>query len=235
MEYVVNGEIITIDETKRPYGEGSEGKLFLKNGNLYKIYHKEDLRTYKDKFSYHALLCSIDTKHVNLPDSLMYENTDSFSYAGYVTKKVGKTKNRHGATKMDGKSFLQNLTIWENDASILAENYVLMADVGFHNYVYDEEEKAMYILDPGRYQLKSMFTKNDCLRCNLRQIDELVKQIVFQDMIKCPEISKRKMDILMNMRKETGCSMHEFLEQSLDFEEYSTVSEYFIEKSRYIR
>lgn len=236
MEYIVNGEIITIEEDEKPYGEGHEGKLYLRGDNLYKVYYENNLCVCKDKFTFHALLCCIDTNHVNLPDALMYKNTDSFSYAGYVTKKVGKKKKRHGATKMDGKSFFQNLTIWESDAEILAESYILMADVGFHNYIYDEEEKSMYIIDPGSYQTKKMFMKGDYLRSNLKQIDDLTKQIIVEDILKCPELSKKKNDIVIHMREEMGEStMHEYLEHALDVGEYHNVNEFLIEKARYIR
>lgn len=136
---------------------------------------------------------------------------------------------------MDGKSFFQNLTIWEKDAEILAESYILMADVGFHNYIYDEEEKSMYIIDPGSYKTKKMFMKGDYLRSNLKQIDDLTKQIIVEDILKCPEISKKKNDIVIHMREEMGEStMHEYLEQALDVGEYNNVNEFLIEKARYI-
>lgn len=235
MEYIVNGEIITIEEDEKPYGEGHEGKLYLRGDNLYKVYYENNLCVCKDKFTFHALLCCIDTNHVNLPDALMYKNTDSFSYAGYVTKKVGKKKKRHGATKMDGKSFFQNLTIWESDAEILAENHVLMIDVGFHNYIYDEEGKAMHIIDPGGYQTRRFFVKEDYRRNNLKQIDDLTKKVVVEDILECPKLFEKKDELVIRMEEEMGDStMHEYLEHALDTGKYNNVNEFLIEKARYI-
>jgi len=238
MEYFVNGKIIRIEEDEKPFSFGSEGKLYKREETLYKIYYEEDLRLHQEKYEYHALLSTLNTHQINLPIYLIYQNNDNFTYAGYVVKKINRRKKRpYGATKMDGKSFIQNLKIWSNESKFLATNYILMADVGFHNYVYDEDKEKMMIVDPGKYQSNSAFTIEQYLRYNQRAIEALTKQILIQDMNQCNEIRKRKNELIMKkINKEIGSnSIIPYLEKQLNRGNYETVEQYLIEKARYIR
>ncbi len=136
MECIVNQKRINIPTDKKPFGEGSEGKVYKINGEIYKMHHQGALNEgYGNKQNFHSYLIGIDTKQIILPDALIWD-TES-KYLGYKTKLVkGKQKDKTGIIKMPSEQFIKNLQILENDIKVLSEKHVLMADTSPINYIY---------------------------------------------------------------------------------------------------
>ena len=175
MECIVNQKKINIPIDKKPFGEGSEGKVYKINEEIYKIYHQGALNEgYGNKQNFHSYLIGIDTKQIILPDALIWDL--ECKYLGYKTKLVkGKQKDKTGITKIPSEQFIKNLQILENDIKVLSEKHVLMADTSPINYIFNNENNTMNIIDPGRYRISKSF-KSDCLLSNEEQYKELIKK-----------------------------------------------------------
>ena len=121
MECIVNQKKINIPIDKKPFGEGSEGKVYKINEEIYKIYHQGALNEgYGNKQNFHSYLIGIDTKQIILPDALIWDLESK--YLGYKTKLVkGKQKDKTGIIKIPSEQFIKNLQILENDIKVLSE------------------------------------------------------------------------------------------------------------------
>lgn len=236
MEYYVNSEEITIDETKKPFDQGSEGKLYKIGDKLYKIYYKEALcEGHGNKFSHHSYFLTLKTSSIELPHDLIFDKNNE--YVGYVTKIInGDRIDKTGITLMNSKQFIKNIRLFENDVIKLGKNHILMCDVSTYNYLFDNDNFKMHIIDPGRYHIASNFTELDCIRMNLCQLDELITLLLYLDMIKYKSAgTKRKAMILKDIiHDEKGSNKYsEYLSENLV--NFETPMDFIKYKSRFVK
>ena len=109
--YYVDGTKINIPIHQKPFGQGSEGSLYLLNHKLYKIYYPKTLNEgFGNKKTYHQSL--LEVKHLFkkfiLPESLIFDADGN--YAGYVTELVGDEKTKkEGITNESWDKLITNL------------------------------------------------------------------------------------------------------------------------------
>lgn len=239
MKIYVKGKEIELDTSKKPFGKGSEGVLYEKEGILYKIYYPEQLNEgYGQKEKHHNYLLSIPTKQVVLPLEAIYDERGE--YIGYTTKKlVDKPNERTGIIKMPKEKFIKNLLILEEDVALLADRYVLQADVTPFNYIFNSSDSTMNIIDPGRYRHHTKELKWMYYFQNNQQLKELIMILLLLDFYEYKPIgSKRKSQLLRDLIKEKfinfrGQNLSEFFEEELD--KYESVYEYSKTLGKYIK
>ena len=193
MNYYTLGKKIHINEEKKPFGSGTEGKCYKKDNQIYKIYYEKTIiENGYDKSLSHQNLIGIKTKQIILPNALLFK--EDGKYAGYRTDIAKGERNllkKQGISKIDSASFIRNLEILENDMHILANNYTLVADITPINYIFDKINKKMQIIDPGRYKVfqnnddifDSEVLKNYYNKKNQKQLEELITILLYNDFI----------------------------------------------------
>lgn len=237
MKYYVEGKEIDIPIEKKPFGHGSEGRVYKIDNDLYKIYYPNMIVEggIGNKSNTHKYLVSIKTKQIILPDALIFN--EAGDYAGYKTNLTpGNQKDKSGILFMPKDNLISNLNILEKDISVLTENYVLMADVSPINYIYDKENLKMNIIDPGRYRSHCYADKTRYYNQNMKQLAYLIDLLIYLDLIKeKPLGTKRKSqearDIIKKDRQEELYS--EFLQNKL--KNYENLYQYTKSIGKYIR
>lgn len=202
MTYYIHDMPIQIDQTKKPFGQGSEGKIYRKKDQLYKIYNKEAIYELGyDKLYCHQYLIGIPTKQINLPNALIFN--EHGDYIGYRMDLIPGKQNlflRTGMSQMPSQKLIANLEILENDLIMLAKYQVTANDVQPANYIYNNENQTMHIIDPGRYSVimniendveKATITKT-CQADNLKQYDSLITQLIYNDLIAYKPIKNKE-------------------------------------------
>lgn len=246
MIYYVNGKKIFIDETKKAFGEGSEGKAYKKNGKIYKIYYPESIYEFDvDKSKCHQYLIGIPTKQIILPDALIFD--EFCNYKGYRTDIAYGEKNvskKQGISQIKSESFIRNLEILEEDMETLANYYVKVADIQPVNYFFDKENEKMQIIDPGRYSVISfkgdanydIKAKEMCKTINQNDLEKLITNLIYNDLVKFkPLNTKAKLqklrDYIVGEKEKAPYSAY-FKEKLKTFE---TPHEYFKSLGKYIK
>lgn len=237
--YYVDGEIIKIPDNKKPFGQGSEGKLYLINNKLYKVYYPNALNEgFGNKKNYHQSLLEIKNcfKKIILPESLMFESNRTYSYCGYVTEVVGNgKKKKEGVTTLPWNLFISNIHDFEQEMDLLTENRFLAIDFVFQNSVFSEEDGNLYMVDPGRYHHVSYFTIVDYQRQNQLILNEYFIRMLEREMIYFRLIPNRKIKgfiyQLQEEREDKPFSEY-FLENS---EKYPNIQEMIKTKGKYLK
>lgn len=230
MNYIVSGEKISIDTDKKPFAQGSEGRLYLKNGNLYKIYDDAALNEgFGDKRFYHIGMIGIETKQVDMPKSAILETNSK--YVGYTTTCITrKRKDNFGTTQLPTDVFLKNIQTLLEDVKILSNLHILMNDVSYFNYLLHDE--TMHIVDPGRYR----FTDSDNMRANIMQLKELLIILIYLDLCHYKVDQKRKIQIFrqqIGMEIKSAEDLYEYFNNLCS--NYKNFEEYAKERIRYIK
>lgn len=234
MQYYIKGKKIEIDTSKKPYGQGSEAKLYRVGDTLYKIYFKEALNDgFGNKERYHRILKNIDTKQVKLLDELIFdENGD---YAGYTTEVIEHDKRKqNGIIVLPKKELITNLKVLESDFDFLASSYVLVSDIRPYNHIYGKDGK-LYEIDCGRYRSFCLENKEKYYEANRNQLDELLLLLIYNDLLKEKVGTKRKNQIFKNtLSKQRGSLRYSsFFEEILG--ENQAIVDYAQEKIKYIK
>lgn len=182
MYYYMENKKIYIDETKKPFGKGSEGRVYRQQNQLYKIYEPSAIYEFgHNKLHCHQYLIGIPTKQINLPNAILF-NEDG-SYAGYRMDLIPgeqKANLRVGISQMPSPVFINNLKILEQDLTLLAKYQVVASDVQPVNYIYNQQAQQMHIIDPGRYAIHHDVTNQEQ---NLIQFKSLVNQLIYNDIV----------------------------------------------------
>lgn len=235
-QYYVQGETIKIDTNKKDFASGSEGRLFLIKGKLYKIYHPTALNEgFGNKKNYHQSLLGLSEKfqHFILPQDLIFDMDGN--YAGYVTELVDKKKKKDGVTELEWDKFISNIKNIEIETNMLSQNRFLLVDLGYHNSIYSKEQEKLCMIDPGRYHHYSYFTLSDYKRQNKIILTDYFKQMLKMDIYYFKLMNKTKIFSLVNtMSEEIGDRNYSdyFEEQS---EKYDSVHEFFKSKGRFVK
>lgn len=246
MIYYVNGEKIFIDETKKPFGVGSEGKAYKKDGKIYKLYYPEAIYEFGvDKSKCHQYLIGIPTKQIILPDALIFDEDNK--YKGYRTDIAHGEKDvskKQGISQITSEKFIENIETLESDMDLLANYYVKVSDVQPVNYFFDKEKEKMQIIDPGRYSIVSfkgdldydIKAKEMCKNINQNDLDRLITTLIYNDLVKFkPLNTKAKLqklrDYIVSEKEKTLYSAY-FKEKLKTFE---TPHEYFKSLGKYIK
>lgn len=236
MKYYIRDKEIDIDITKKPFGEGSEGKIYVIDGITYKIYFPSMLNEgMGNKKGWHQYLMTINTSQIILPTDSIYD--ENYSYIGYTAPLIkGDQKDKTGITKMPSNKLIKNLSVLENDFQLLTNNYVIAADVTPFNYIYDEENNIMNVIDPGRYKKSDNKLLQNIKLINNKQLDTLIELLIYMDFIKYKPIgSKRKSQLL----KDRIISDKKDLRYSEYFKEklkgYENLEEYSKTLGKYIK
>lgn len=248
MYYIVDGEKIYLNQSKKPLGVGTEGICYKKGNQVYKIYHESSIYEFgHNKSIDHQYLIGIPTKQIILPNAIIYN--EDYSYAGYRANMAFGRKDitqKQGITVMPSAKFINNLQILENDMKLLAYNYVLAADIQPVNYFYDEKLELMQIIDPGRYRVKRFYhdnideadshIKTKCNQLNQRQLEELIITLIYNDLVKYkPLNSKAKLQKLKEYIKndKDNLSYSEYFKEVLT--NFEDTNSYFKSLGKYIK
>lgn len=236
MEYKISENIVTIPTEKKPYNKGSEGKVYKIDNEIYKIYYNNMINEgYGSKEKHHIRLLNIPTKQIILPTDVIYTVTDT--YAGYKTKFIdGNQKQKTGITQMPSKKFIRNLQVLERDFNLLTENYILAADVSPVNYIYDEKNQTMNVIDPGRYKSNWFNLKSSCQKQNDIQLKYLINLLLYLDFIEYKPVGTKRKAALLRDRIKTqvkDVSYSEFFSKEL--ENFETIHQYAKSLERYIK
>ena len=221
--YYVNGEKINIPTNKKPFGQGSEGSLYLVGDRLYKIYNHYALNEgFGNKKVYHqSLLQAKDLfKKFILPESLIFDIDGN--YVGYVTPLIGdKSKKKEGITSGSWDNFITNLKDFENEIKILSENRFLAVDIGFHNSIYSTKDGNLYMIDPGRYHHQSFFAIGDYSRRNNLMLEDYFFHMLEREIIFFKLVPNNKGNLLARkLKEEKGeLSYSEYFEEISETEE----------------
>lgn len=234
--YYVNGEKIDIPTNKKPFGYGSEGKLYLVGDKLYKIYNPEALNEgFGNKHIYHSSLLSLNDQFKNfvLPQDLIF-NQDG-NYVGYVTDLVDGKKNKEGVTGLDWERFISNIRNLEIEVDMLSENRFLLIDLAFHNSIFNKDNGILYMVDPGRYRHYNYFSISDYKSRNNIILTDYFKHMLRMDINYFKIMHKNKMYPLVNaICNEIGTgSYSDYFEEKKD--KYDSVHEFLQVKSRFVK
>ena len=229
MEYMVAGSKIEIDTDKKPFSKGSEGKVFLKNGTLYKIYYENALNEgFGDKLRYHSYLSSLTSNQIDLPNDLIFDCNGN--YVGYTTKLITRKNSQYkGISLLDKKTLLTNIQTLLNDVNYLSDNYIFLNDVSIFNFILSDD--IMHIVDPGRYRITDSLKHDE----NIGQLKYLLTLLLYLD-LKSNKVDKaRKIQMFRQMFQEELLNTYtmEYFEKILS--EYNNLEEYSIERMRYIK
>lgn len=236
MKYYIRDKIVDIDTNSKPFGEGSEGKIYLINDITYKIYFPNMLNEgMGNKKGWHQYLINIPTSQIILPrDSIYNENGE---YVGYTARLIkGHQKDKTGISKMPTEKFINNLQVLENDFNILTKYYVIAADVTPFNYIYNEEKNTMNVIDPGRYKKCDSKPESSIEFQNNKQIDTLIELLIYLDFIKYKPIgSKRKSQLLKEkiIKDRNDLRYSDYFKDKL--RDYENLEEYAKTLGKYIK
>lgn len=235
MNYTINGELIDIN-TKKEFGHGSEGITYLNDDCIYKIYYPSALdEGYGNKYYCHSYLLNIHTNQFFLPQNLIFDLNDN--YVGYTSKLAkGNQSKKTGITIMPSEEFINNLKRLEEDIRILSDNNVTLADVSMMNYIYDDINHIMQIIDPGRYKHFNKSIIGNLYKVNMNQYDYLLNLLLYFDFIQYKPIgTKRKSQLLKDYIKEDKKDLlySEYFENKLS--NFDTPLDYVKTLGKYIR
>ncbi len=237
MEIYVKGEKIVLPN--KECGKGSEGKAYLYNDKIYKIYYTNAINEgYGNKENFHRYLLALQTDQIYLPiDIILDENGE---YIGYVTEYAhGNKKDKKGITKMSRDNLINNLITLEKSFNYLSDNYVLTNDVSVHNTIIDYENNEINIIDPGRYRCYNLLTQNDYRIQNKKRLEYLIELLIYMDFISYkPAGSKRLEKALCDYIKSDKLKLG--IDNYSDYfkyrlEDYENVLEYAKTLKKYVK
>ena len=238
MIFYCNGEKIKINNNKRKIGHGSEGIVYRIGDSTYKIYYESALRdNYGLKEHHHQYLSTIPTKQIVMPEHAIYDEFGN--YVGYSAPFIeGNQKDKTGISMLDKKVFLDNLRCLSADLKLLSDYLVVCADIQPINYVYNQNEEKMYIIDPGRYKHHIFIEHDKYYHQNIEQFGYLLDLLIMSEIYKYKPIDSKRKQILLknyisNERKKSKLNPLEFYEKNL--EDYPNVYEYVKSLNKYIR
>ena len=233
--YYISGERKYIDESKKPYGKGSEGKLYKIDNKLYKIYFPNALNEgFGDKKYYHQALLQVNNLFHSfiLPNELIFDDID---YVGYVTDMVGNGENKkEGFSTFVWDDFIRNVEELENETELLSLNRFLAVDIGIHNAVVSEKDKKLYMTDPGRYHHQTYFTTCDYTKRNKIMLNDFFLKMLEREIICYKLMNRNKSKQLINRIKietEDKSYSNYFSEVS---KKYESVHEFLTTKAKYL-
>lgn len=130
--------------------------------------------------------------------------------------------------------------------SLLAHNYVLVADIQPVNYFFDKENDTMYIIDPGRFTVKRFDHGNnekedkeliqECDTQNESQLESLITTLLYNDLVKYkPLNSKAKLQKLRDyiVKEKDTLTYSQYFNETL--KEYENPNNYFKSLGKYIK
>lgn len=233
-KYYVQGKEIIINTNKKEFASGSEGKLYIIDDKVYKIYHNSALNEgFGNKKIYHQSLLGLNEfyKHYLLPTDLIFD--EEGNYVGYVTPLINKDKQKEGVTNLDWENLITNIKEIEKETNMLSENRFLLVDLGFHNSLFDNKDKKLYMVDPGRYHHQSFFTLSDYKKRNQLMLSDyfihmlecdiyyfkLVNKVKISRLIKEieSELNERQYSEYFEEKQESYETLHEFIETKAKF------------------
>ncbi len=236
-KYYVDGKLVEIKEGKKGFSQGSEGILYLQNQKLYKIYYPNSLNEgFGNKRVYHQALLEIKDlfEMIILPENLIFQSEKDYSYCGYVTKMVGEgKKKKEGITTLNWDDFLFNIIRLEQEIALLSEYRFQAVDFAFHNVVFSEEEKRLYMVDPGRYHHQTYFTISDYKRVNQLILTDFLKHLLEREMIFFHLVPNHKRNkLLLMLEKERNHQSYSIYFQE-QVQKYENVQEMIRRKGKY--
>ncbi len=235
MEFYVNGEKTIIN--KEPFDHGSEGVLYLLEDRVYKIYFNNALNEgFGNKEKYHKALLGLNglTSHIILPTNLIFSVTGK--YSGYTSPLVGDCdKNKVGLIKLEWNEIITNIKNIEKDSVFLGNERFYLSDFAFHNMVFSNLERKLYVVDPGRYHHVSTFTLPDYKRINKVIVNEAFLNLLRREIIEFKLITPGKISLLVRtIKSEIGeLAYSDYLE--LQSSKYKTMSDFVKMKARYLK
>lgn len=230
MKYFINGKQFEIPSNQKPFNSGSEGKIYIIGNTVYKIYYPSTLKNISNAtLVCHKDMLKIHTKQIILPIDLIYD--DNNTCCGYTSRLINhKEKITKNIIKLPSNKFIKNLRILENDATTLGENLILMRDINIDNYIFDENNEIMYIIDISRYTRKINLKIDDYIAKNLHNLNLLIEELLYLELKKLNPtkrfFSKRTAKNIvtdLNERKDNAL-YSEFLSNEL--KEYPNIYEY---------
>lgn len=220
MIFYVNGQEVEIDTSIKPFAQGSEGKLYLIDNTLYKIYYDNSLNDgFGKKKNDHIRLTDIKTERFVMPEYPIF--TDE-GYVGYTTPLITTRKNAGtGIIYLDEYSFIGNVSSIINDINLLSSRHVKLSDVSPMNFILHND--LMYIIDPGRYSFDDSRTY---LEPNMKQFEALIKTLILRDLRLNKEIDDKKIELIKRelnfeiARMGIGNYFDEVFSKTFNIEEY---------------
>lgn len=118
---------------------------------------------------------------------------------------------------------------------LLSENRFLLADLGYHNSLFNKKDKQLYMVDPGRYHHQSLFTISDYKRCNQMMLSEYFKHMLKCEMFYFKLVNKNKIPLILdNIENELdGKRYSDYFEKNVT--EYDSIHEFLKIKSRFLK
>lgn len=235
-KFYVQGKEIIINTNKKEFAGGSEGKLYLAGDKIYKIYHKNALNEgFGNKKIYHQSLLGLSDlyNHYVLPTDLIFD--EEGNYVGYVTPLINKKKQKEGVTNLDWDNFITNITEIEKETDMLSESRFLLVDLGFHNSLFNPDDKKLYLVDPGRYHHQSLFTISDYKRRNKMMLSDYFKHMLEREIFYFKLVDKNKVTQLTNeiVTELDGRRYSEFFEEKE--KSYDTLHEFIKTKAKFLK
>ena len=238
MIYLIDGKKENIPVEEKPFGQGSEGKIYKKGKYTYKIYFKNMLNEgHGQKENFHKYLLTIPTKQIILPDKMIY--SEDGAYQGYRTPLIpGSKRKKTGITLFDSKILIKNLQTLEKDFQTLSSNFVLVSDITPINYILNKKNNTMNIIDPGKYRHHCLDHSNTYISQNDSQLENLIELLLYLDFIEYKPInSKRKIqelkEYLKAIKRKEGGRYSEFFEEKL--QNFENINEYAKSLIKYIK
>lgn len=181
MIYFCDGERIDITDGSfkllNKY-ETLEGMSYEKNGLVYKIYYDDEeyFKEIGDTISEEEckILTTIETEHFFLPKGIIYD--ENGKYAGcksiFIPPLAIGTKR---IVERPIEDFFDNLEEIKNDLKILAQNGVLIFDVGTNNMI---DNGRINIFDAGSYTVDPTVSSLKIANNHYNEFNDLIGQIV---------------------------------------------------------
>lgn len=205
MKYITNDNIIEIREKQKALGTGSEGKVFLIDGLVYKIYYPVQIfETGETKQKWHQYMLGIPTQQIYLPTSLIFTYYSGY-YAGYVTNFAnGNQSKKQGFSKMNGEKLFTNLNVLYQDTDLLSKHFIKTQDLSIQNYIYDEENQKMNLIDPGRYHSINFEKYKNYFNENRQNLEKLIWELIALDLtkLKIAKTQKEKNHIIAKIEEQ---------------------------------
>lgn len=147
--YIVNDKKVNvrIDRQAPMLGKGYESIVYLVQGKAFKLYRSYMLDKHNLGEKECHYLREIPTRRVLLPDQPIYD--EKGKYYGYTAKALWKGE-KEDFLEMSVSTFLENVKLLYEDASLLTKYHVLMDDFNENNVMVTEDQK-IYIIDPGYF------------------------------------------------------------------------------------
>lgn len=231
MKFYVDDELIDIDADTKPYGFGTEGQVFKIGDEIFKLYFYDMLdEGHGNKYYHHKDLTKLYPERIALPKRLIYSL--DHNYMGYTAQYInGDVNDNYGITLLSGDIFIDMISLLVKDIKYLSDEKVLLADLKIPNTIFDKKNKALFLIDPGRYQSHpfDMIPSFDYEKQNMFQFNLLIGMLLKLDFGKYNPLGDEKKNekllayIIDEVKKNNG-SYLEFFKRV--FERHENVNEY---------